>query len=79
LFGWLAPSQPAVFFSHTNSASASSHQPASSIFSQNKSAPATSNQPAEQDPSPCLVLPILPQISLYKKKIPYYIKISANA
>jgi hypothetical protein len=32
LFGWLAPSQSAVFFSHTNSAPASSHQPASSIF-----------------------------------------------
>jgi hypothetical protein len=30
LFGWLA--QPAVFFSHTKSAPASSHQPASSIF-----------------------------------------------
>jgi hypothetical protein len=32
LFGWLAPSQPAVLFSHTNSAPASSHQPVSSIF-----------------------------------------------
>jgi hypothetical protein len=32
LFGWLAPSQPAVLFSHTSSAPAISHQPASSIF-----------------------------------------------
>jgi hypothetical protein len=32
LFGWLAPSQPAVLFSHTSSAPATSHQPASSIF-----------------------------------------------
>jgi hypothetical protein len=32
LFGWLAPSQPAVLFSHTNSAPASSHQSTSSIF-----------------------------------------------
>jgi hypothetical protein len=28
LFGWLAPSQPAVLFSHTSSAPATSHQPA---------------------------------------------------
>jgi hypothetical protein len=32
LFGWLVASQPAVLFSHTNSASATSHQPANSIF-----------------------------------------------
>jgi hypothetical protein len=32
LFGWLAPSQPAVLFSHISSASATSHQSASSIF-----------------------------------------------
>jgi hypothetical protein len=32
LFGWLVASQPAVFFSHTNSASATSHQSANSIF-----------------------------------------------
>jgi hypothetical protein len=32
LFGWLVASQPAVLFSHTSSASATSHQPASSIF-----------------------------------------------
>jgi hypothetical protein len=31
LFGWLA-SQPAVIFSHTSSAPATSHQSASSIF-----------------------------------------------
>jgi hypothetical protein len=31
-FGWLVASQPAVFFSHTSSASAISYQPASSIF-----------------------------------------------
>jgi hypothetical protein len=32
LFGWLVASQPAVLFSHTSSAPATSHQPASSIF-----------------------------------------------
>jgi hypothetical protein len=32
LFGWLAPGQPAVLFSHINSAPASSHQPVNSIF-----------------------------------------------
>jgi hypothetical protein len=32
LFSWLAPSQPAVLFSHTSSAPATSYQPASSIF-----------------------------------------------
>jgi hypothetical protein len=32
LFGWLVASQPAVFFSHTSSAPAINHQPASSIF-----------------------------------------------
>jgi hypothetical protein len=32
LFGWLVASQPAVFFSHTSSTPATSHQPASSIF-----------------------------------------------
>jgi hypothetical protein len=32
LFGWLVASQPAVLFSHTNSASVTSHQPANSIF-----------------------------------------------
>jgi hypothetical protein len=32
LFGWLVASQPAVFFSHTSSAPATSHQLASSIF-----------------------------------------------
>jgi len=31
-FGWLAASQPAVLFSHTNSAPATGHQLASSIF-----------------------------------------------
>jgi hypothetical protein len=44
LFGWLAPSQPAVLFSHTSSAPATS-QPAV-FFSHNKSASATS-QPNE--------------------------------
>jgi hypothetical protein len=46
LFGWLAPSQPAVFFSHTNSALASSQQPASSIFLSQQIS--TSHQLAEQ-------------------------------
>jgi hypothetical protein len=46
LFGWLAPSQPAVFFSHTSSAPATS-QP-TVFFSYNKSASATSHQPAER-------------------------------
>jgi hypothetical protein len=32
LFGWSVPGQPAVFFSHTNPAPASSHQPANNIF-----------------------------------------------
>jgi hypothetical protein len=32
LFGWLVASQPAVLFSHINSASATSHQPTNSIF-----------------------------------------------
>jgi hypothetical protein len=32
LFGWLVASQPALFFSHTSSAPATSHQPTSSIF-----------------------------------------------
>jgi hypothetical protein len=46
LFGWLAASQPAVFFSHIISAPATS-QP-TVFFSHNKSAPATSHQPAER-------------------------------
>jgi hypothetical protein len=32
LFGWLAASQPTMFFSHIISALATSHQPVSSIF-----------------------------------------------
>jgi hypothetical protein len=32
LFGWLVASQPAVFFSHTSLAPATSHQPVNSIF-----------------------------------------------
>jgi hypothetical protein len=61
LFGWLAASQPAVFFSHIISAPATGHQFFSHIisapatghqpavfFSHNKSAPTTSHQPAER-------------------------------
>jgi hypothetical protein len=44
-FGWLAASQPAVFFSHIISTPATS-QP-TVFFSHNKSAPATS-QPNEE-------------------------------
>jgi hypothetical protein len=32
MFGWLVASQPAMLFSHTSSAPATSHQSASNIF-----------------------------------------------
>jgi hypothetical protein len=43
LFGWLAGCQPAVLFSHINSAPAISRQPASSIFLSHQFS--TSHQP----------------------------------
>jgi hypothetical protein len=45
----LVASQPAVFFSHTSSAPATSQSAV--FFSHNKSASATSHQPAERDHS----------------------------
>jgi hypothetical protein len=51
LFGWLAPSQPAVLFSHTSSAPATSHQPLASqqYFSLtiNQPQPPATSQPNE--------------------------------
>jgi hypothetical protein len=46
LFGWLAASQPVVFFSHINLAPAISHLSASIFFSHSKLTPAT-GQPNE--------------------------------
>jgi hypothetical protein len=53
-FGWLGASQPAVLFSHINSAPATSHQTANSIFLSQQIS--TSHQPAERGHDVCAVI-----------------------